>query len=60
MVYGLDADWITKQRLCDKQERTADQRLGFQEAHRIGVDDIKGAQSYIELVLKILKWLKVN
>jgi hypothetical protein len=45
MVYGLDADWITKQRLCDKQERTADQRLGFQEAQRIGFDDIKMAQS---------------
>jgi hypothetical protein len=60
MVYSIDGEWVTRRRLCDKQERTADQGLGFQEVHRIGGDDIKMDQRYIDLVVMILKWIKVS
>jgi hypothetical protein len=47
-----------KRQRCDRQERAAGQRLGFQEAHRIGVYGIIRAQRHIEFLLMILKGVK--
>lgn len=60
MVHSIDGDWKSRQRLCYKQERTADQGLCLQEVHRIGGDDIKMDEMYIDSVVMILKWIKVS